>query len=349
MPELVHDIAMGKKKMARLEQPSSIFKQVHHFLHSQPTAAPMAVFLTAILVFSIIVGNRFFHPFNLSLILQQVTIISILGIAQTLIILTAGIDLSVGAIMVLSSVVMGRMAVDFGMPAPLAIMTGVAIGAMAGGINGILVTRFKLPPFIATLGSWSIFWALNLWYSSSETIRSQDLNATAPFLKWTGLSFNLLGARLTYGSIIMILVFALVWYALNHTAWGKHVYATGDDPETAQLVGIATGRILFSVYMLAGVICAIGAWVLIGRLGSVTPIAGQTANLDSITAVVIGGISLFGGRGSIVGTLIGALIVGVFRNGLALAGIDVLWQEFTVGLLIIVAVAIDQWIRKVGS
>ena len=125
----------------------------------------------------------------------------------------------------------------------------------------------------------------------------------------------------------------------------------GDTEESLRLgiKGIATGRILFSVYVLAGVICAIGAWVLIGRLGSVTPIAGQTANLDSITAVVIGGTSLFGGRGSIVGTLIGALIVGVFRNGLALAGIDVLWQEFTVGLLIIIAVAIDQWIRKVGS
>ena len=349
MSELVQFKTADEKNIPRFTPPSSLIKLVHNFLHSQPTAAPLVVFLTAIMIFSIIVGKRFFHPFNLSLVLQQVTIISILGIAQTLIILTAGIDLSVGAIMVLSSVVMGRIAVEFGVSAPLAILTGIVIGAMAGGINGTLITRFKLPPFIATLGTWSIFWALNLWYSNSETIRSQDINAAAPFLKWTGLSFNFLGARLTYGSIIMILVFVVVWYTLKHTAWGRHLYATGDNPETAQLVGIATGRILFSVYVLAGVICAIGAWVLIGRLGSVTPIAGQTANLDSITAVVIGGTSLFGGRGSIVGTLIGALIVGVFRNGLALAGIDVLWQEFTVGLLIIIAVAIDQWIRKVRS
>jgi fructose transport system permease protein len=349
MTELAQVEPAAGLKVARFDQPTSFPKQVHSFLHSQPTAAPLVVFITAIAAFSMVVGGRFFHPFNLSLVLQQVTIIGILGIAQTLIILTAGIDLSVGAIMVLSSVVMGRMAVDFGVPAPLAIGLGIVVGAAAGGLNGLLVTRFKLPPFIATLGSWSIFWALNLWYSGSETIRSQDLNAAAPLLKWTGSAFNFWGARLTYGSILMILVFALVWYALNHTAWGKHLYATGDDPEAAQLVGIATGRILFSVYVLAGVICAIGAWVLIGRLGSVTPIAGQTANLDSITAVVIGGTSLFGGRGSIVGTLIGALIVGVFRNGLALAGVDVLWQEFTVGLLIIIAVAIDQWIRKVGS
>lgn len=328
---------------------TSLVKQIHQFLHSRPTAAPLAVLLTAIVLFSSTVGDRFLHPFNLSLVLQQVTIIAILGIAQTLIILTAGIDLSVGAIMVLSSVVMGRLAVVHGVYPPLAIFLGLLLGAMAGAMNGVLITRLKLPPFIATLGTWSIFWALNLWYSQSETIASQDLNTAAPFLKWTGGSFDLFGARLTYGSIIMMLVFGVVWFGLNHTAWGKHVYATGDSPEAAELVGIPTGRILMSVYLLAGAICAVGAWVLIGRLGSVTPIAGQTSNLDSVTAVVIGGTSLFGGRGSIFGTLVGALIVGVCRNGLALSGVDVLWQEFTVGVLILAAVAIDQWIRKIGS
>jgi fructose transport system permease protein len=349
MVELTQGKMVVEEAIARFDPPASFAKRLHHFLHSQPTAAPLLVLLAAVLVFSLVVGGRFFHPFNLSLVLQQVTIIGILGLAQTLIILTAGIDLSVGAIMVLSSVVMGRMAVDMGIPAPLAIGLGLLVGTTAGGINGIMITRFKLPPFIATLGSLSIFWSLNLWYSKSETIASQEITASAPLLKWTGLSFDVMGARLTYGSLLMMALFGLVWYALNHTAWGKHVYATGDDPETAELVGISTGRILMSVYLLAGTICALGAWVLIGRLGSVTPIAGQTANLDSITAVVIGGTSLFGGRGSIFGTLIGALIVGVFRNGLALAGVDVLWQEFTVGLLILVAVAIDQWIRKVGS
>lgn len=349
MVELTQDKLPVEEAIAQFDPPASFTKRLHNFLHSQPTAAPLLVLLTAVAIFSLVVGGRFFHPFNLSLVLQQVTIIGILGLAQTLIILTAGIDLSVGAIMVLSSVVMGRMAVDIGIPAPLAIGLGLVVGTAAGGFNGIMITRFKLPPFIATLGSLSIFWSLNLWYSKSETIASQEIAASAPSLKWTGLSFDVMGARLTYGSLLMMVLFGLVWYALNHTAWGKHVYATGDDPETAELVGISTGRILMSVYLLAGTICALGAWVLIGRLGSVTPIAGQTANLDSITAVVIGGTSLFGGRGSIFGTLIGALIVGVFRNGLALAGVDVLWQEFTVGLLILVAVAIDQWIRKVGS
>jgi fructose transport system permease protein len=136
---------------------------------------------------------------------------------------------------------------------------------------------------------------------------------------------------------------------LTKTAFGRHIYATGDDEEAARLAGIRTERTLIGVYTIAGFICAVAGWILIGRIGAVSPQAGGTANLDAITAVVIGGTSLFGGRGSIVGTLIGALIVGVFRNGLALAGVDVLWQEFTVGLLIIIAVAIDQWIRKVSA
>src|SRR6185369_16384681 len=131
--------------------------------------------------------------------------------------------------------------------------------------------------------------------------------------------------------------------------WGRHLHATGDDPDSARLSGIRTSRTLISVYVVAGAVCALAGWALIGRIGSVSPQAGVTSNLDSITAVVIGGTSLFGGRGSIIGTLIGALIVGVFRNGLALSGVNVLWQEFTVGVLIIVAVTLDQWIRRVAA
>jgi fructose transport system permease protein len=218
-----------------------------------------------------------------------------------------------------------------------------------------------------TLGTWSIFGALNIFYSRSETIRQQDMEAVAPFLQWLGTRIDLaqglaplfraIGieiaentrAPLTYGSILLIVVAVVIWYVLNRTAFGRHVYATGDDPDAARLAGINTNRTLLAVYALAGLICAIAAWTLIGRIGGVSPQTGLTANLDSITAVVIGGTSLFGGRGSIVGTLIGALIVGVFRNGLSLAGLDSLWQEFTVGVLIIVAVTLDQWIRRVSN
>ena len=147
----------------------------------------------------------------------------------------------------------------------------------------------------------------------------------------------------------MILLAVAVWYLLNHTAFGRHLHATGDDPEAARLAGVNTKGTLIAAYALAGLICAIAGWVLIGRIGSISPQAGQTANLDFITAVVIGGTSLFGGRGSIMGTLSGALIVGVFRNGLSLAGLDVLWQELTIGVLIIVAVTLDQWIRRIAG
>lgn len=327
----------------------SVGNRIHRFFHSQPVAAPAVVLLVSILVFGTIVGDRFFHPFNFSLILQQVTIIGILAVAQTLVILTAGIDLSVGAIMVMASVVMGRMAVEFGVPSVFAIGIGLAVGAFFGALNGFFTVRFKMPPMIVTLGTWNITLALVIWYSNSETIRSGDVAKIAPLLQWTGKSFDFFGARLTYGSILMILLFILIWYALNWTAWGRHVYATGDDPQAAELTGIRTDRVLMSVYTLAGIICAFCGWVIIGRIGAISPNSGVTANLDSITAVVIGGTSFFGGRGSIYGALFGALIVGVFRNGLALAGLDVLWQEFTVGALIIVAVAVDQWIRKVGS
>ncbi|WP_299203743.1 ABC transporter permease [uncultured Amphritea sp.] len=344
--ELVAASASGEVASFEAEK-LSLVEKGHRFFHANPTAAPAIVLLLAVIVFSLIIGDRFLTPFNMSLILQQVTIIGILGIAQTLIILTAGIDLSVGAIMVLTSVVMGKMAIDIGLPPEISLLIGIATGALAGYINGLLVTLFRLPPFIVTLGTWNIFFALNLWYSKSETIRSQAIEQTAPLLHWTGRTIELFGAKLTYGSLLMLALFALIWYALNWTAWGKHVYATGDDPGAASLAGIRTNRILMSVYIVAGAICAIAAWALIGRIGSVSPQAGMTANLDSITAVVIGGCSLFGGRGSIFGTLIGALVVGVFRNGLALAGVDVLWQEFTVGLLIIVAVGMDQWIRRV--
>jgi fructose transport system permease protein len=323
-----------------------LIRRVHRTLHGAPTIIPAIILVLAVAVFSAIVGKRFFDPFNLSLVLQQVTIIGTVGVAQTIVVLTAGIDLSVGAIMVLSSVVMGRLAVAHEWPVIFAFLIGIGVGVACGAINGALVTRLRLPPFIATLGTWSVFFGLNLWYSNSETIRGTDIDVTAPFLSWTGSAFRLFGGRLTYGSILMLIMTAVFWYILRWTAFGTAIHAVGDDPDSARLAGIRDRRTLFNVYTIAGLICGIAGWVLVGRVGAISPQSGYTANLDSITAVVIGGTSLFGGRGSIWGTLIGALIVGVFRNGLALSGVDVLWQEVAVGILIIAAVAIDQWIRQ---
>ncbi|MDO1585231.1 ABC transporter permease [Rhizobium oryzicola] len=324
-------------------------QKFQHFLHGSPAAVPLIVLLLSVIVFGSILGTKFFSAFSLTLILQQVAITGIIGAAQTLVILTAGIDLSVGAIMVLSSVVMGQFAIHYGIPTPLAILCGFAVGAICGLINGFLIARVKLPPFIVTLGMWQIVLASNFLYSANETIRSQDLAANAQLLQFFGDSVRFGGAVLTYGVIAMVLLVALLWYVLNSTAWGRHLYAVGDDPDAAELAGVNVKKMLMSVYTLSGIICALGGWALIGRIGSVSPTAGQFANIESITAVVIGGLSLFGGRGSILGMLFGALIVGVFQLGLRLIGTDPQWTYMLIGLLIIAAVAIDQWIRKVAG
>jgi fructose transport system permease protein len=331
------------------EQSPTALQRLQRFLHSYPTVVPFVVLLLGLLLGIVVNPARFTAASNLSTILTQVMVIGIVGVGQTLVILTAGIDLSVGVIMVISSVVMGRLAVYDGIPAIISFPLGLVVGAAFGFLNGILITRLKMPPFIVTLGTLSIIGALNTYYSQSETIGMQDIEDKAYLLQIMGNQLEIGGARVMWGTFLMLIVAAVVWYFLNRTAYGRHLYATGDDPEAARLAGIDTDRVLLSVYVFAGLIAAVAGWALIGRVGAISPTAGENANLDSITAVVIGGTSLFGGRGSIIGTLVGALIVGVFRSAVSLAGLDVLWQEFAIGVLIIVAVALDQWIRRVSK
>ena len=326
-------------------RPQTLGTRVHDVLHRNATLGPLFVLLLAVIVFSAS-ADRFLEPGNLSLIVQQVMVVGTLGIAQTLVILTAGIDLSVGAIMVLSSIVMAKLSADQGLSGVLALLIGFGCGTACGLLNGLLVTRLRLPPFIVTLGTLNVFIALNLWYSQSATIRGTDM---PDLLLWTGNTIAVGDTKITYGSLLMLGLFGVFAWVLKNTAWGRHVYAVGDDAEAARLAGVRKDRVLLSVYVVAGLVCAVAAWMLIGRIASASPQAGGSANLDSITAVVIGGTSLFGGRGLVIGTLFGALIVGVLRNGLTLTGVDVLWQDFAVGVLIIAAVAIDQWIRKVKT
>jgi fructose transport system permease protein len=331
------------------EQKLTLLQRLQRFLHVYPTTVPFVVLALGLLLGVSVNPSRFTAASNISTILTQVMVTGILGIGQTLVILTAGIDLSIGVIMVISSVVMGRLAVIDGVPTILAFPLGLVCGSVFGLLNGALVTRLRMPPFIVTLGTLSIIGALNTFYSQSETIGMQDIDEKSPFLNMMGNTWDIAGAQIMWGTFLMLLVAAVVWYVLNRTAYGRHVYATGDDPESARLAGIDTDRVLLSVYIVAGLIAAIAGWALIGRVGAISPTAGENMNLNSITAVVIGGTSLFGGRGSIVGTVVGALIVGVFRSAVSLAGLDVLWQEFAIGVLIIIAVALDQWIRRVSK
>jgi fructose transport system permease protein len=321
----------------------SIGQRVQHVLHAHPALSPTAILLIALLVFSV-ADSRFASSLTISLLVQQTAVVALLAVGQTVIILTAGIDLSVGAICIMATMIMATLATDHGLPAVLALLGGVLVGVVGGCINGALVTWLKLPPFIVTLGTLSVFTAFTLLYSGATAIQGAQL---PPLLNWAGERVEVGPLDLTNGVLVVGVVYAVVGYALSQTAWGKHVYAVGDDPEAARLAGIRSDRVLLSVYAVAGLIYGIAAWVLIGRSGAASPNSLTDANLETITAVVIGGTSLFGGRGGVVGSLLGALIVGSFAIGLSLLGVDNQYRVLAVGLLVIAAVSVDQWIRKV--
>jgi len=231
--------------------------------------------------------------------------------------------------------------VQLGLEPLVSIACGLAVGTLFGALNGLLVTRIRIPAFIVTLGTLNIAFAVNQIYTNSEAVGNLPKVMT-----FFGETFRVLGTPITYGTVLMLLLYALAWFYLSQTAPGRHIYAVGNDPEAARLTGISTDRVLMGVYTLAGLIYAVAGLLLVARTEVGDPQAGQTDNLDSITAVVLGGTSLFGGRGLIVGTLIGALIVGVFRNGLILMSVPSVYQVLITGILVILAVAADQISRR---
>jgi fructose transport system permease protein len=320
-------------------------QRVQHLLHSHPAISPALILVVSAVVFSALNSN-FGTARNISLIAQQTAVIAALAVGQTVVILTAGIDLSAGAVAILATMIMGTVASENGLPAPLALLIGIGFGFLAGAANGALVTRLNLPPFIVTLGTLSIFTAVALLYSGGTPIQGADLPA---LLNWTGTDISVGPFNITTGVIVVILMYVVVGFALSQTAWGRHVYAVGDEPEASRLAGIRVSRVLLSVYAVAGVCYGFAAWVQIGRSGSASPNGITDGNLQSITAVVIGGTSLFGGRGGVLGTLLGALIVTVFTSGLSIIGVDQQYRTLAVGVLVILAVAVDQWIRKVKA
>jgi fructose transport system permease protein len=286
-------------------------------------------------------SDRFLTGGNLSLIVQQVAVVGVIAIGQTLVILTAGIDLSCGMVMALASMVMTKLAVQSGVPPVIAIACGIGVAAGFGLVNGLLVTRVRLPSFIVTLGTLNIAIAVTQLYSGAQTIT--DL---PPALTVLGDTFSIGGTAVAWGTVVMLGLYALAWFLLRETAAGRHVYAVGNNPEATRLVGIPTQSVLLAVYVLAGVMYGIAALLSVARTGVGDPNAGQTDNLDAITAVVLGGTSLFGGRGVVLGSLVGALVVGVFRNGLTLMGVSSIYQVLVTGVLVILAVAADQLSRK---
>lgn len=304
------------------------------------TLGPLVALLAACAFFAV-QSDRFLSGANLSLILQQVMVVGVIAIGQTLIILTAGIDLSCGMVMALGGVVMAKFATELGLPPALAILCGVGVTTFFGLINGLLVTRIKLPPFIVTLGTLNIAFAITQLYSESQTI-----TGLPPLLTDLGNTFMVGDTAIAWGAMLMLALFGFTWFVLRETAAGRHVYAVGNNPEATRLIGIPTQKVLLGVYVAAGAFYGLASLLSVARTGVGDPNAGQTENLDAITAVVLGGTSLFGGRGMVLGTLVGALIVGVFRNGLTLMGVSSVYQVLITGILVILAVATDQLSRR---
>jgi fructose transport system permease protein len=333
---------MEKSTLAGAASASPVAKTRGH-LPPGLTVAAMGPFIALIIActFFAFQSDRFLTGGNFSLILQQIAVVGVIAIGQTLVILTAGIDLSCGMVMALASMVMTKLATEQGLPPVLAILCGIAVAALFGLANGLLVTRIRLPSFIVTLGTMNIAFAATQLYSGAQTISNLP-----PALTGLGDTFTIGSTAIAWGTVAMLVLYLVAWFLLRETAAGRHVYAVGNNPEATRLVGIPTQSVLLSVYVLAGALYGVAALLSVARTGVGDPNAGQTDNLDAITAVVLGGTSLFGGRGVVIGSLVGALVVGVFRNGLTLMGVSSIYQVLVTGVLVILAVTADQLSRR---
>jgi ribose transport system permease protein len=283
-----------------------------------------------------LMSDRFLTVSNLTNVLRQSTINGIIAIGMTLVILTAGIDLSVGSVLALSSVVTADM-LQQGMSVPLAILIGLGVGMLLGLINGLVITRGKVPPFVTTLGMMTIARGLALIYTEGKPI--------------TGLpeSFRFIGTG-TIGPIPTPIVIAAVAYIifyilLNRTTFGQAIYAIGNNPVAARYAGLSVNRTVTIVYMIAGALSALAGLILIARLGSAQPTAGLSFELNAIAAVVVGGTSFSGGQGGLGGTLIGVLIIAVLGNGLNLMNVSSFYQPVVSGIVIAVALLLHRAVR----
>ncbi|UCE07604.1 MAG: ribose ABC transporter permease [bacterium] len=279
----------------------------------------------------------FFTVSNLLNIAQQTSINAIIAVGMTFVIITAGIDLSVGSILAFSGVVLAS-TLNVGVPVPLAILVGLGVGFICGIVNGLLITRGKLPPFISTLGMMSVARGAALLYSHGRPI--SGFSKTFRILA-TGEIFHIPSPV-----IIMLIVYIIAHFVLTKTKLGRYTYAIGGNEEAALLSGVNVKFYKAMVYGISGMLSGLAAVILTARLNSAQPIAGIMYELDAIAATVIGGTSLMGGEGTIVGTLIGALIMGVLRNGLNLLGVSSFIQQIVIGSVIIIAVLVDMALKK---
>ncbi|AAU36806.1 MULTISPECIES: ABC transporter permease [Basfia] len=278
----------------------------------------------------------FFTVPNLLNILQQSSLNAAIALGMTLVIISAGIDLSVGPTAALSAVLGASLMVS-GVPVPIAVLGALCIGSLGGLFNGVLIAYAGLQPFIVTLGSLSLYRALSLIYTGGNPI----FGIPAEFRAFmNGSLFGIPSSILIVASIALIL-----WVVLNKTPLGEYIFAVGGNEEAARVCSVPVAKTKVAVYMISGFLASVAGLVLVGRLGAADPTLGNLWELDAIAAAAIGGASLMGGKGSIIGTILGAVILGALRNGLTLLNIQAFYQLLATGLIIIVAMLIDRATR----
>lgn len=301
---------------------------------------PLMVLTILFIVFSIALPDKFLRVSNLMNILKQTAINCLIGSGMLLALITAGIDLSVGYNTILATCLIGVLMQDFGVTNPFVlILCAVSISTLAGFINGTLLTRLHLPhPFVSTLGMKYVFWGIALLITHSKTIgfTNKGIDPVLWIGKQTIFSF---GFPVSF--ILILIVYAIFHVFLNHTALGRQIYCVGGNPEAARMSGIRSANVLTIVYTISGLMCGIAGVVLAGRLNTANTASAATYDTDAIAACIIGGASFQGGKGTIWGTLLGALLISAIRNGLNLfsAGNDI--QYIVIGSVIIIAVTID--------
>ena len=292
----------------------------------------LGILLLICLVFAL-GSSEFLTASNLLNVALQTSIIAIVAIGMTFVIFTAGIDLSVGSLMALCGAVAAGIAVQQGLDTYLSISIALGVGLILGAINGLMIVRGGIPPFVATLSMLAIARGLTLVYTQGRPIAGLDDR----FIYWgTGQVWGI-----PIPVIIMIVIAVIAHIVTRYTPFGLHVYSTGGNEETTRLAGISPNRIKMAVYMISGFLAALGGVLLTARLWSAQPNAAAGWELDAIAAPVLGGTSLFGGVGSIGGTVIGAFIIGVLSNGLNLMGVPSYYQQVIKGLVLILAVTVD--------
>jgi inositol transport system permease protein len=303
--------------------------------------APLGFLFALIVVFSLLNPN-FLEPGNLFNVMRQVSITGLIALGMTFVILTGGIDLSVGSILALAGIVAAIVAKGLAgssvSPWCAAMAAAVATGAICGVAQGAAITQLKVPPFVVTLGGLSAFRGLTLWVSGAGPISGFD-----PSIRWWGQAAV---GPVPVPVILFLVAAAICHVVLSQTRYGRQIYAVGGNQEAAHLVGIANDRILVSVYVIVGALAGLAGFILMGRLNTAEAIAGGGYELTVIAAVVIGGTSLFGGSGSVAGTMIGAILIGVMVNGLVLMNVSSYIQQVIIGLMIVAAVAFDRFVAS---